>query len=163
MSTAVADRSFIRSPEQQQLQTTNARLIYFSSASGYTHHFVEKLQLPAGETARLPLMTKEPTLEAQQPFVLLLPTYGGGDGRGAVPKQVIKFLNLKKNRDLLQGVIGSGNTNFYDAYCLGADIISAKTQVPVMYRFELMGTASDVARVKEGLEEFWQQQSLNKN
>lgn len=51
-------------------------------------------------------------------------------------------------------MIGSGNTNFYDAYCLGADIISAKTQVPVMYRFELMGTASDVARVKEGLEEF---------
>lgn len=139
-----------RAPER-----TAARLVYFSSASGYTHRFVSKLGLPEGDTARLPLITKEPTLLATEPFVLALPTYGGGDGKGAVPKQVIKFLNVKANRDLIRGVIAGGNTNFYEAYCLAGDIVSRKCKVPLMYRFELMGTPEDVTAVREGLERFW--------
>ncbi|MDN6172767.1 MAG: class Ib ribonucleoside-diphosphate reductase assembly flavoprotein NrdI, partial [Yaniella sp.] len=112
---------------------------------------------------RLPLITRDPTLYAREPFVLMLPTYGAGKGPGVVPKQVIKFLNVKNNRELIQGVIAAGNTNFYDAYCLAGDIISAKTNVPLMYRFELMGTPTDVTKVREGLDAFWQQHSLNKN
>lgn len=163
MTVTVTDRSFIKSPESQEMVETNARLIYFSSASGYTHHFVTKLGLPEEDTARMPLITRQPTLFARQPYILMLPTYGGGNGEGAVPKQVIKFLNVKNNRYLLQGVIASGNTNFYDAYCLAGDIISRKTGVPVMYRFELMGTERDVTQVREGMEQFWQQRSLNKS
>jgi protein involved in ribonucleotide reduction len=136
-------------------QQTSARVIYFSSASGYTHRFVGKLDLSAQDTARLPLITKEPTLLATRPFVLVVPTYGGGDGHGAVPKQVIKFLNVKQNRDLIRGVIAGGNTNFYEAYCLAGDIISRKCGVPLMYRFELMGTPEDVEAVRQGLERFW--------
>ena len=41
-----------------------------------------------------------------------------------------------------------------DNYCLAADIIAAKCKVPVLYRFELMGTSEDVATVNQGLEEF---------
>lgn len=136
-------------------QHTAARLIYFSSASGYTHRFISKLEYEPGETARLPLITKEPTLLATEPFVLALPTYGGGDGKGAVPKQVIKFLNVKKNRELIRGVIAAGNTNFHEAYCLAGDIVARKCEVPLMYRFELMGTPEDVTAVREGLERFW--------
>ena len=88
-------------------------------------------------------------------FVLLVPTYGGGNGRGAVPKQVIKFLNDERNRRHIRGVISAGNTNFGEAYCLAGDIISAKCQVPHMYKFELFGTPRDVTRVHDGLEEFW--------
>ena len=33
-------------------------------------------------------------------------------------------------------------------------MISAKCQVPYLYRFELMGTEEDVHRVREGLAEF---------
>lgn len=139
----------------QTPQQTAARLIYFSSASGYTHRFVSKLELPDGEAARLPIITKEPTLLAMEPFVLILPTYGGGDGNGAVPKQVIKFLNVKANRELIRGVIAAGNTNFYEAYCLAGDIVARKCEVPLMYRFELMGTPEDVTAVREGLERFW--------
>lgn len=163
MTVPVEDKSWVKSPDRQELRQTSARLIYFSSVSGYTHRFVTKLEFEDDDVARLPLVTKQPTLVAQQPFVLLLPTYGGGNGEGAVPKQVIKFLNVKQNRELIRGVIASGNTNFYEAYCLAGDIVSAKCQVPVMYRFELMGTSSDVTRVREGLEEFWQQHSLNRN
>ena len=52
--------------------------------------------------------------------------------------------------------IYSGNTNFGQAYCLAGDIIASKLGVPFLYRYELLGTPTDVARVKEGLENFWQ-------
>lgn len=138
---------------------TSASLIYFSSVSNYTHRFVEKLQLPEGQTARLPLRTGEETLEAVEPFVLMLPTYGANGGRGSVPKQVIKFLNIESNRNLLRGVIGSGNKNFHESYCIAGDIVAQKCAVPHLYRFELMGTPDDVSEVHKGLEEFWKQQS----
>lgn len=146
------DPNHIRSAAAQGLIPTAARLIYFSSTSEYTHRFVQKLGLPHGQAERLPVITKEPTLEATAPYVLLTPTYGGGDGHGAVPKQVIKFLNVEGNRALLRGVIANGNTNFNEGYCLAGYIIARKCQVPLMYKFELMGTPDDVARVREGLE-----------
>ena len=134
---------------------TASRLIYFSSASDNTHRFVRKLGIDA---ARLPLFTTDPTLLATEPYVLLIPTYGGVSGKGAVPRQVIKFLNVETNRRLLRGVIGAGNTNFGTTYCLAAEVIAAKCQVPVLYRFELMGTPDDVGRVHQGLEDFCIQQ-----
>lgn len=131
------------------------QLVYFSSVSGNTHRFVEKLGMPA---RRIPLHAKDPGLTVDQPFVLVTPTYGGGNGRGAVPKQVIRFLNDEENRNLIRGVIAAGNTNFGEAYCLAGDIISAKCTVPTLYRFELFGTPDDVNVVHEGLDQFWKQQ-----
>jgi protein involved in ribonucleotide reduction len=71
-----------------------SRLVYFSSVSGNTARFVEKLGQDAD---RIPLLPSEPFLHADGPYVLVLPTYGGGNGHGAVPKQVIKFLNDEHN------------------------------------------------------------------
>lgn len=127
-------------------------LVYFSSVSGNTHRFVEKLGIPAH---RIPLYPKDGPLVMDEEFVLMVPTYGGGNGHGAVPKQVIKFLNDERNRHLIRGVISGGNTNFGEAYCLAGDVISAKCKVPHMYKFELLGTPRDVQRVHDGLEEFW--------
>lgn len=129
------------------------RLVYFSSATGNTRRFVEKLGLPA---ERIPLRANDPALHVDYDYVLIVPTYGGGNIKGAVPKQVIKFLNDEGNRSHCLGVISSGNTNFGTAFCLAGDIISAKVGVPHMYKFELLGTADDVSRVHTGLEEFWQ-------
>jgi protein involved in ribonucleotide reduction len=53
-------------------------------------------------------------------------------------------------------VIAAGNTNFGESYCFAGNIISQKCHVPYLYRFELMGTAEDVERVKVGLGEFWE-------
>ncbi|ATG54019.1 class Ib ribonucleoside-diphosphate reductase assembly flavoprotein NrdI [Brachybacterium ginsengisoli] len=128
------------------------RLVYFSSVSGNTKRFVEKLGVPA---ERIPLYPKDDPLVVDEEFVLVVPTYGGGNGRGAVPKQVIKFLNDERNRSRIRGVIGAGNTNFGESYCMAGDIISAKCRVPHMYKFELFGTPRDVTRVHDGLEEFW--------
>ncbi|WP_347043008.1 class Ib ribonucleoside-diphosphate reductase assembly flavoprotein NrdI [Brachybacterium nesterenkovii] len=127
-------------------------LVYFSSASGNTQRFVEKLELPA---QRIPLRRTEEPLVMDEEFVLVVPTYGGGNEGGAVPKQVIRFLNDERNRSRIRGVISAGNTNFGEAYCIAGDIVAAKCRVPHMYRFELLGTPRDVQKVKNGLEEFW--------
>ena len=128
-------------------------LVYFSSASENTHRFVGKLGY---RSARLPLRRGDEPLVVDEEYVLVVPTYGGGSVKGAVPKQVIAFLNDPHNRSLGRGVITSGNTNFGEAYCLAGDIIASKLDVPLLYRYELLGTNTDVARVKEGLEGFWQ-------
>ena len=130
------------------------RLVYFSSVSGNTRRFVEKLGRPAD---RIPLHAKDAPLKATEPYVLVVPTYGGGNGQGAVPKQVIRFLNDEQNRSLIRGVIGAGNTNFGEAYCLAGDIISAKCRVPHLYKFEVFGTEDDVRVVNEGLDSLWHQ------
>ena len=132
-----------------------ADLVYFSSVSGNTHRFVEKLGRPA---LRIPLHSREEPLIATDPFVLLLPTYGGGPETRAVPKQVIRFLNDERNRTRLRGVIAAGNTNFGEAYGIAGDIVARKCRVPFLYRFELFGTPDDVTAVREGLDQFWKQQ-----
>ncbi|MCH4810283.1 class Ib ribonucleoside-diphosphate reductase assembly flavoprotein NrdI [Vreelandella neptunia] len=131
-------------------------LVYFSTKSGNTHRFVEKLGFAA---TRLPLNRDEPALRVTQPYILVTPTYGGGSAQGAVPKQVIHFLNDTHNRGLLRGVIAAGNTNFGEAYGLAGRIIAKKCHVPLLYRFELFGTDDDVANVRQGVEEFWKRQT----
>ncbi|TFD36487.1 class Ib ribonucleoside-diphosphate reductase assembly flavoprotein NrdI [Cryobacterium sp. TMT1-19] len=130
-------------------------IVYFSSTSGNTHRFIEKLGRPA---ARIPIYARDKPLQVSEPYVLVVPTYGGGDSKGAVPKQVITFLNDEQNRSLIRGVIGAGNTNFGTGYCLAGDIIAQKCKVPHMFRFEVFGTPDDVRIVHDGLESFWKQQ-----
>ncbi|HLS00948.1 MAG TPA: class Ib ribonucleoside-diphosphate reductase assembly flavoprotein NrdI [Beutenbergiaceae bacterium] len=130
-----------------------AHIVYFSSVSGNTHRFITNLDQPA---LRIPLRPRDGHLEVEQPYVLFTPTYGHGTPKGAVPKQVIKFLNDPDNRALIRGVIAAGNTNFGAGFCLAGKVISRKCQVPHLYNFELFGTPYDVERVTEGLEEFWQ-------
>lgn len=132
-------------------------LVYFSSQSENTHRFITRLGLPA---RRIPV-DKAQRLQVDRPFILMVPSYGGGSARGAVPAQVIQFLNDEANRRLLRGVIAAGNRNFGAGFCLAGDIIAQKCQVPYLYRFELMGTADDIANVKAGVTQFWQQQTAH--
>jgi len=127
-------------------------LVYYSSKTGNTHHFVQQLDLP-----HFRIDKAAPQRPVDKPFVLVLPTYAGGDGRGAVPKAVVHFLNEEGNRGYLRGVIAGGNRNFGWTYALAGTVIAQKCNVPCLYRFELRGTDEDVARVKQGLEKFWTQ------
>ncbi|WP_432298230.1 class Ib ribonucleoside-diphosphate reductase assembly flavoprotein NrdI [Bifidobacterium pseudocatenulatum] len=132
-------------------------LVHFSSASGNTTRFVEGCRLDEFgiHTMRIPLRPDEPELHVDEPYVLLTPTYGGGTIGKAVPVQVKRFLNDERNRSGIIGVIASGNTNFGEAYGIAGDIIAAKCRVPLLYRFELMGTSEDTATVREGLRRFF--------
>ncbi len=87
-------------------------LVYFSSSSENTHRFMQRLGLPA---IRIPLNERE-RIRVDDPYILVVPSYGGGGTAGAVPRQVIRFLNDAHNRALIRGVIASGNRNFGEAY-----------------------------------------------
>ena len=63
---------------------------------------------------------------------------------------------LRVDREYVLVVPTSGNTNFGKAYGIAGDIIASKVGVPFLYRYELLGTPSDVERVKQGLDKFWQ-------
>jgi protein involved in ribonucleotide reduction len=110
---------------------------------------VEKLN--DNNAIRIPIDWGSGGITVDQPYVLLVPTYGGGEGRAAIPRQVRSFLNIKENRKLLRGVVGFGNTNFGEHFCKAADLISAKTGVPVIARVEIFGTDDDLNKVKERL------------
>ena len=130
-------------------------VVYFSSATENTKRFVEKLGLPS---QRIPLRRNDPELNIDEPYVLICPTYGGGvsvsgGNSRPVPGQVIRFLNNEGNRSLIRGVIAAGNSNFGADYCLAGKVIADKCKVPYLYRFELMGSAEDVAHVRRQLVE----------
>jgi protein involved in ribonucleotide reduction len=127
-------------------------LVYFSSQTGNTHDFVGKIGMQA---SRIPISPKDGRILVEEPFVLVVPTHGSFDGRGAVPKQVLSFLEDADHATLLKGVIGGGNTNFGETYCLAARKISDRYCVPILYRFELKGTLGDVANTRAGMERFW--------
>lgn len=124
-------------------------VVYFSNYSGNTKRFVDKLNV---NSTRIPIKQDESSpLLMQTAYILVVPTYGGGSEKSAIPKQVRAFLNVPSNRDNLIGVIGMGNTNFGEHYCKAADLISAKTGVPVLGRVEIFGTEDDVNTINERL------------
>lgn len=127
-------------------------VVYYSSASGNTHRFVEKLGLKA---IRIPISPKDPMPDVREDYVLICPTFADNDGKGAVPKQVIKFLNDPENRAFIKGVVAGGNRNFGKFYAHAGNVISARCQVPYLYRFELAGTEDEVREVKNRMEQLW--------
>lgn len=129
-----------------------AGLVYFSSRSGNTARFVATLGLPA---QRIPVEPDAPFPTPPAPAVLICPTFADGQGRGAVPKQVIRFLNDPARRAMIRGVIAGGNRNFGATYALAGEVIAQKCNIPLLYRFELAGTPTDTARVRAGLMKFW--------
>ena len=144
-------------PESAAIDTHIGAVVYFSSASENTARFIKNCHLPeAGlNVYRIPLRPKSAPLVVHEPFVIVVPTYGGGDISKALPPQVRRFLNDRGNRRLLRGVIASGNTNFGDAFCAAGDVIAAKCHVPFLYSFELTGTPEDMRKVREGLRGFF--------
>ncbi|ETX15927.1 ribonucleotide reductase stimulatory protein [Roseivivax halodurans JCM 10272] len=121
-------------------------LAFYSSRSGNTARLIDRLGL--GGTP-LPPVGDPPRMDA--PFVLVTPTYADGEGRGAVPKPVIRFLNHAPTRALLRGVIACGNRNFGETFALAGDVIARKCGVPVLARVELAGTETDIIRIRAGL------------
>ena len=147
----------LSAPESAAIDTHIGAVVYFSSASENTARFIKNCHLPeAGlNVYRIPLRPKSAPLIVNEPFVIVVPTYGGGDISKALPPQVRRFLNDRGNRRLLRGVIASGNTNFGDAFCAAGDVIAAKCRVPFLYSFELTGTPEDMRKVREGLRGFF--------
>lgn len=129
------------------------KIVYFSSVTENTKRFVEKLGFEGSE--RIPLRKSDGFLNVTEPYVLIVPSYGGGKETKAVMPQIKKFLNDESNRVLCRGVISAGNINFGDDYLIAGRIIQKKLNVPKLYGFELLGTPEDVDNVRNGLIRFF--------
>lgn len=130
------------------------RVVYFSSSTENTRRFVDKVGIPS---VRLPVVRKDPPVKGDAPYVLIVPSYGGGrmEPKHAIPKQVMTFLKDTESRNNCVGVISSGNMNFGEAYLIAGKLLSEKLKVPFLYGFELLGTPADVDRVREGITSQW--------
>jgi protein involved in ribonucleotide reduction len=113
-------------------------LVVYDSKTGNVRRFVGKLHLPAVQ------IREEMTVD--EPFVLI--TYTTGFGQ--VPEKVEAF--LRRNHRHLIGVSASGNRNWGPGFARSADRISERYGVPVLSKFELSGTGSDVERFMRGVE-----------
>jgi protein involved in ribonucleotide reduction len=131
-------------------------VVYFSSVSENTKRLVEKLGL---KSIRIPLKSDEAErFTYEHDSVLVVPTYGSGEEKTSVPKQVIKFLNNPENRKHIKGVVATGNTNFGESYGLAGDIVAQKLGVPLLQRIEILGTPEDIEQLKERLNKLWELQ-----
>lgn len=127
-------------------------VVYFSSVSGQTHRFVEKLGLD--RVHRIPISRGDEALTVDRPYILITPTYGAGNGHRPVPPQVVRFLNNEDNRTLLRGVIGGGNRNYGNYFCYAGELISKKCDVPLLGKFEVFGLPGEAEEMKTRIDNF---------
>lgn len=133
-------------------------LVYIS-LSGNTQSFVKRmsdyLSLNHGIECRQ-INIKElnhETFQVDEPFVALLPTYlEGGNGVDNGDVEILTnplgdFIASHDNHKRCFGIIGSGNRNFNNQYCLTAKQYSQRFGFPMLGDFELRGTQSDIERL----------------
>jgi len=107
-------------------------LIVYDSKTGNTQRFINKLNLKSVK------ITEDLVIE--EPFVLVTHT----TGIGQIPQTTLKF--LEKNYQYLKGVACSGNKVWGKNYGAACDLISKKYGVPILMKFELSGSKSDVEK-----------------
>lgn len=139
------------------------RVLYISLSSNTTH-FVKKLteylnlwhDVTVNATDVYALVkNKEVFREETVPFIAILPTYlEGGNGHETGTTEILttplrEYLRFNGNYKLCKGIVGSGNKNFNDQYCLTAKQYSEEFGFPVIDNFELRGTDQDVIRIAD--------------
>lgn len=115
-------------------------LILYESMTGNVRRFLSKTGLSFQPISR--------TDTVDQPFILVTNTIGFGDA----PECVKHF--LARNGRYLRAVAASGNRNWGRNFAHAADVIAETCHVPVLYKFELGGTAEDVVNFRERVRAF---------
>ncbi|MCO8298147.1 class Ib ribonucleoside-diphosphate reductase assembly flavoprotein NrdI [Tetragenococcus halophilus] len=143
--------------------------VVYISISGNTRSFVQRLQRFAEEknANELIIHAKEiddntPEEEETEPFFAFVPTYlEGGNGIDNGDQEILTeslrdYIEFKNNSNLCLGVIGSGNKNFNDQYCLTAKQYAEQFDIPFLADFELRGTNDEIQNIYHLLCEKWQ-------
>ena len=145
-------------------------LVYIS-LSGNTASFIKRLSAFLQERHEnveieqvdIKDMVKEerPLYAMSQPFVAFLPTYlEGGNGLDNGDVEILTndlgdFIAFEENYKRCFGIVGSGNRNFNNQYCLTAKQYAERFDFPVLDTFELRGLNEDVKRVGLKIEELY--------
>lgn len=139
---------------------TKLPVVYFSNVSEQTKRFVEKLPF---ENIRIPIHFDPKTnpLVVDRKYVLITPSYGAGNPKGAVPKQVVKFLANRTNRANCVAVVAGGNRNFAGAFGIAGKVCSDILGVPLLGIFELSGNDREVCEISERIVELNKSKNTN--
>ncbi|UQS84611.1 class Ib ribonucleoside-diphosphate reductase assembly flavoprotein NrdI [Apilactobacillus apisilvae] len=92
-------------------------------------------------------------------FFAFVPTYlDGGNGIDNGVKEMMtnalgEYIAYDDNQNYCIGVVGSGNKNFNEQYCLSAKRYAESFDCPFVGDFELRGNDSDVSRIYELLKQ----------
>lgn len=141
--------------------TENTLTIAYISLSGNTQSFVKRLGEYLKEHDQLESKTinikelKHETFPVTSPFIAVLPTYlEGGNGVDSGDVEILTnplgdFIAAHDNYKHCFGIIGSGNRNFNEQYCLTAKQYAKRFGFPMLGDFELRGTSADIERLAE--------------
>lgn len=141
----------------------NGMKILYLSISGNTRafakHIAEYAENQHADNPEMPgISLKEihensPFEKESEPFFTFVPTYlDGGNGLDNGDTEILtetlrEYLEYEENHTLCLGVVGSGNKNFNNQYCLTAKQYARKFGFPFLADYELRGTPTDVANV----------------
>ena len=137
--------------------------ILFISIEGNTRSFLTRLAAfakqqhsinPKNPVIELKEITDQTVPAAEkEPFFALVPTYlDGGNGIDSGYTELMtnalgEYIASNSNADHCLGVVGSGNKNFNEQYCLTARQYAYEFKVPFLADYELRGTSEDVERI----------------
>lgn len=143
--------------------------ILFISIEGNTRSFVKKLaDYAAGmhdQDSQNPVVQLKEISEQtdfadeSDPYFAFVPTYlDGGNGIDNGVKELMtnalgEYIGYAKNASLCHGIVGSGNKNFNEQYCLTAKRYASEFNVPFLTDYELRGTGRDVERIYDLLKQ----------
>ncbi len=136
----------------------------YISISGNTRSFMHRLVAYADQMHTInpdeaPTISikeiSDATLPAHEdtPFFVFVPTYlDGGNGITSGTTEIMtnalgEYIHDGDNAKLVMGVIGSGNKNFNEQYCLTARQYAQAFDAPFIADYELRGTEQDLANV----------------
>jgi len=141
--------------------------ILFISIEGNTRNFVSNLTDYAATQhatdASLPTIAATEISEASDlvaettPYFCFVPTYlNGGNGIDNGVKELMtnvlgEYIAYGNNARYLLGVVGSGNRNFNEQYCLTAKRYAKQFNAPFVANYELRGVPADEKRVYQAL------------
>ena len=145
--------------------------ILYISIEGNTRSFLKRLQAFAKQqhsinSQDLEINLKEisdQTLPAaeEQDFFAFVPTYlDGGNGFDSGFHELMtnalgEYIASNYNAEKCIGVVGSGNKNFNEQYCLTARKYSDMFDAPFLADYELRGTDEDIDNVYSILQKRW--------
>lgn len=142
------------------------RILYIS-IEGNTRNFIEHLtDYAAAQHATdpsLPTITATEISDATDlaaetsPYFCFVPTYlNGSNGIDNGVKELMtnvlgEYIAYGNNARYLLGVVGSGNRNFNEQYCLTAKRYAQKFNAPFIANYELRGVPADEQRVYQAM------------
>lgn len=143
----------------------NKITLLYISLSGNTLSFVNRLSeylLTTYDTKTRLINIKDldhQTFPLTEHYITIVPTYlEGGNGVDNGDKEILttplrEFIKEYDNYNYCLGVIGSGNKNFNNQYCLTAKQYSQQFNIPVIDDFEMRGTNEDIQRIGDKIEQ----------